>query len=453
MVEIIPDKVIPHSIEAEMAVLGCMIIEKEAIERCLEILDDRHFYRDAHRRIFGVIKKLYVENFPVDTISVTEELKKEKILQDVGGVGYVAALINSVSTAANVEHYARIVREKSLLRELIRAGTSIAEAAYKGSNDVSDLIDSAEKEIFAISQAGDNRGFSTPKTLVPLILERIESLMTDRKAVIGVPSGFAELDALTSGFQPSNLVIIAGRPGMGKTSFCMNVAASIAMKHKKPVGIFSLEMSQQELMFRMVCSEAWVNSHEVRQGIISKKSWPVITTTADKIYNAPIYIDDSSNLSVLEIRTRARRLFSDLRAKEQTLSMIVIDYLQLLKGGSRFENRQQEISEISRGLKELAKDLNIPVIAVSQLSRRPEERGRDGRPQLSDLRESGALEQDADLVVFIYREEMYKAYDKDLEGKAKIIVAKQRNGPTDEIEMKFFKEFTKFERLEKGGAQ
>ncbi len=443
------NKVFPHSPEAEMAVLGSMLIEKEAIIKVLDILQEYDFYRETHKRIFKVIKNLYIENIPVDTISVTNELKKEKILEEVGGAGYIATLINTVSTAANVEHYAYIVREKSILRQLIQIGTQIVESGYKAQEPVENILDRAEQMIFSIAQHMDSQRFLSAKKLVKETIDRIEALITEKKNLPGLSTGFVELDTMTSGFQNSNLIIIAGRPSMGKTSFCMNIVSNVAIKSKLPVGIFSLEMSKEELMFRLICSEAWVNSHEIRRGIKSKKSWPVITTVAGKIENSPIYIDDTTNLSALDIRTRSRRLFTELSAENQKLSLIVIDYIQLLRGTSRFESRQQEIAEISRSLKALAKELDIPVVAVSQLSRRPEERSREGRPQLSDLRESGALEQDADLVIFVYREEVYKPNDEKLKDKAKIIVAKQRNGPTGEIEMKFFKEYTRFESLEK----
>ncbi|MDI6641155.1 MAG: replicative DNA helicase [Elusimicrobiota bacterium] len=443
------DKVPPQSIEAEMAVLGSMIIEKEAVAKALEIIDEQHFYRDTHRRIFRIIKRLYLENIPIDTVSIIEELKRENILLDVGGAAYIAQLINTVSTAANVEYYAKAVYEKAILRQLIHAGTQIVEAGYKATDKPEALLDKAEQIIFSIARLRDSQGFSPARDLVQSTLERIESLMTDRKNVTGLSTGFTELDNMTSGLQPSNLIIVAGRPSMGKTSFCMNIVANVAIRNKLPVGIFSLEMSKDELMFRLICSEAWANAHEVRRGVIAKNKWPSITTAADRIYNAQIYVDDTPNLSALEVRMRARRLVSQLQAEGKKLAVIVIDYLQLLRATEKAESRQQEISEISRALKALSKELQIPVVAVSQLSRKPEERGREGRPQLSDLRESGALEQDADLVIFIYRPEIYKPDDRELEGKANIIVAKQRNGPTGDIEMMFFKEFTRFEKLEK----
>ncbi|MBU0952716.1 MAG: replicative DNA helicase [Elusimicrobia bacterium] len=442
------DKVPPNSVEAEMAILGSMIIEKEAIAKALEIVDEIHFYRDTHRKIFKIIKRFYMENLPVDTVSIIEELKRERLLEEIGGASYIATLINTVSTAANVEHYANIVLNKAILRQLIQAGTQIAEAGYKASDEPRTLIDRAEEMIFAIAQTKEGQGFTQVKATVQSILTRIETLMSDKTAQPGLKTGFAELDERTAGLQPSNLVIVAARPSMGKTSFAMNIAANVAIKDNLPVGIFSIETSKEELIFRLICSEAWVNSHEVRRGILPKKSWAVITSAAEKVYNAPIYIDDTTSISPLEIRTRARRLATELATENKKLSLIVIDYIQMMRGSGRTDSRQQEISEISRSLKGLARELNVPVIALSQLSRKPEERGREGVPQLSDLRESGALEQDADVVMFIYRKEVYSKSPDD-EGKANIMIAKQRNGPTGEVEMRFFKEYTRFERLDK----
>ncbi|OGS20407.1 MAG: replicative DNA helicase [Elusimicrobia bacterium RIFOXYA2_FULL_39_19] len=442
------DKVPPHSLEAEMAVLGSMLIEKEAVMKALEVLEEQHFYRDTNRKIFRVIKKFYIENIPVDTVSVIEELKREQILEDIGGAVYITTLINTVSTAANVDHYAKIVRDKAVVRHLIHAGTQIAESGYKASDEPDILVDRAEQMIFSISQFKNEQGFTPVKQLVHDTLTRIESLMSDKRSVPGLPTGFPDLDERTAGLQPSNLVIVAARPSMGKTSFAMNIAANVAIRQNLPVGIFSIETSKEELLFRLICSEAWVNSHEVRRGMLPKKSWTVITSAAEKVYNAPIYIDDTTSISPLDMRTRARRLAAELESRNEKLSMIVIDYIQMMRSSTRHDSRQQEISEISRSLKGIARELKIPVVALSQLSRKPEEKGREGVPQLSDLRESGAIEQDADLVMFIYRKEVYSKSMED-EGKANIIIAKQRNGPTGEIEMKFFKEYTRFERLEK----
>jgi len=448
MVNNIDNKVLPQSIEGEKAVLGAIMIEPEIASKIFDMLTEDHFYKEAHKRIFRVIKNLYFQNLPIDTVSVSEELKKEKIFTEIGGGAYLTDLINTVSTAANAEYYAQIVYEKGILRQLIFIGTQIAEQGYKSDEDVNVLLDRAEKLIFSLSQSSSNKKFIPVKDLTQDTLDRIEQLITDKKMVPGIPTGYSELDSMTAGLQPSNLVIIAGRPSMGKTSFCLNMVANMAIRKKIPVGFFSLEMSAQELMFRLVCSEARANAHEVRKGVISQKLWPVITNALNRISDSPIYIDDSSSINVFELRTRARKLVSELNSTGQQLGTIIIDYIQLMHTAKRMENRQQEMAEISRALKSLAKEINVPVIAVSQLSRKPEEKFREGRPQLSDLRESGALEQDADLVIFIYREEVYKK-DPDLENKAKIIIAKQRNGPTGEIDMVFNKEFTRFEPLEK----
>jgi replicative DNA helicase len=442
------DKVPPQSTEAEMAVLGAMLIEKEAILKVLDIVaDDRFFYREAHRQVFKIIVGLYLENLPVDAISVTEELKNKKMLAGVGGAAYITNLINAVSTTANVEYYARIVREKAILRELIRAGTDIAEQGYKPNADPDKLLDSAEQAIFSLAQSQDRQGFARAKDLINPTLERIEAFLT--RNVPGTPTGFGDIDEKTSGLQASNLIIVAGRPSMGKTSFCMNVVANIAVRDKVPVGIFSMETSKEDLMFRLICSEARVSAHAIRHGIKSKKTWPLITGCATSIYNAPIFIDDTPNLNVLELRTRTRKLASELSAEKKTLGLIVIDYIQMMRGLGDRENRQQEMAEISRSLKALARELEIPVIAISQLSRRPEEKGREGRrPQLSDLRESGALEQDADLVMFVYREFMYSR-EPEQEHQALIIISKQRNGPTGDVEMAWNGECTRFDQMEK----
>ncbi|OIO73957.1 MAG: replicative DNA helicase [Elusimicrobia bacterium CG1_02_37_114] len=444
------DKTLPQSIEAEMAVLGSMVIEKEAIATVFDILTENDFYHESHRRIFLIIKNLYVENIPVDTVSVTDELKKQKALVDIGGAAYITELINTVSTAANIEHYAKIVREKAILRQLIKTGTQIAESGYRGTDEADLLLDNAEQSIFAIARVKAQSGFVEAKDLVHPAIEHIEALMTNKKSTTGVPVGYRKVDEMTGGFQPSNLIIVAGRPSMGKTSFCMNILSNLAIKSKVPVGMFSLEMSKEEIVLRLLCSEAHISSHLVRQGMTSKKAWPAITTAGQYIYESPIFIDDTPNLSMLDVRMRARRLAADLATKGKKLSIIIIDYIQLMRSAYRSESRQQEVAEISRSLKALARELDLPVIAVSQLSRKTEERGREGnRPMLSDLRESGALEQDADVVMFIYREEVYKPDREDLKNKATIIIAKQRNGPTGNVDLAFIKEWTRFEELAK----
>jgi replicative DNA helicase len=446
MVDLI-EKVAPHAIEAEMAVLGAMLIEREAQVKALDVLQDKSFYKTAHQQIFRVMADLFSEGSVIDVVTVAEALKNQRLLTDIGGATYLTNLAHLLPTAASVDHYAKIVKEKSTLRQLIAAATRIVTSCYEERDDVGALLDQAEQAIFGIAQSKVERGFVPVSELVHDVIETVEKLYQRKTHITGVSTGFTELDTMTSGFQPANLIILAGRPSMGKTSFALNIAEHIAIADKRPVAIFSLEMSREELMFRFLCSQARVDSHKVRRGYLEKKYWNTLTAAASQLSESPIYIDDSSSLSVLEMRARARRLAAELAAKGTPLAAIFVDYLQLMRGMGKVESRQQEISEISRSLKGLARDLRVPVIALSQLSRRPEEKGREGRPQLSDLRESGALEQDADLVAFIFREEMYKPQDLDVQGKAKITIAKQRNGPTGEFELAFIKEYTKFENL------
>ena len=434
-----------------MAVLGAMLIEREAQAKVLDILDEQCFYKPAHQSIFRAIAHLFAEGSAVDVVTVGESLKNQKLLAEIGGSAYLTDLANVLPTAANVDHYARIVKDKAILRQLIQVATRIVTSAFGQTMDVADLLDEAERQIFSIAQSKAEKGFISVSELVHDVIETVEQLYQRKTHVTGIPTGFSEIDAMTSGFQPSNLIIIEGRPSMGKTSLAMNIAEHVAIHEKRPVAIFSLEMSREELMLRMLCSQARVDSHKVRRGYLEKKYWNTLTAAASQIAQAPIFIDDSSSISVLEMRARARRLAAELSAKGTPLSLIMVDYLQLMRGMGRPESRQQEISEISRNLKALARDLRVPVMALSQLSRRPEEKGREGRPQLSDLRESGAIEQDADLVAFIFREEVYKPQELDNQGKAKIIIAKQRNGPTGEVDLAFLREFTKFENLATSG--
>jgi replicative DNA helicase len=358
-------------------------------------------------------------------------------------------MVSSVSTAANVEHYAEIVREKSILRTLISVGTDIVSDAFSEKRSPEEILDKAESVIYKVSEDSAAKGFTPLSELVHPMLERLEKLHADKKDVPGLRTGFDDFDKLTAGLQPSELIIIAGRPSMGKTAFGLNIVENVALKEKLPVAVFSLEMSKEALMLRLLCSAAQVDAHKTRQGFIAGQNWSKLTTVAGKLAEAPIYIDDSPILSVMEIRTRARRLATELKIQKKELALIVIDYIQMMRGVGRQESRQQEMAEISRSLKGLARDLNIPVMALSQLSRKPEEKGREGKPQLSDLRESGALEQDADVVGFIYRESYYRRDDPDLERKATLILAKQRNGPTGDINLSFFREFTRFENISK----
>jgi replicative DNA helicase len=436
MVDLI-DKTPPQANEAEMAVLGAMLIEREAQAKVLDVLDEACFYKPAHQHIFRAIAQLFAEGSAVDVVTVGESLKNQKLLMDIGGSSYLTDLAQVLPTAANVDHYARIVKDKAVLRQLIQVSTKIVASAFSQEGDVADLLDEAERQIFNIAQSKADKGFISVSDLVHDVIETVEKLYQRKTHVTGIPTGFTELDTMTAGFQPSNLV---------------NIAEYVAIHEKKPVAIFSLEMSREELMLRLLCSQARVDSHKVRRGYLEKKYWNTLTSAASQIAQAPMYIDDSSTLSVLEMRARARRLAAELAAKGTPLALVMVDYLQLMRGMGRVESRQQEISEISRNLKALARDLRVPVMALSQLSRRPEEKGREGRPQLSDLRESGAIEQDADVVAFIFREEVYKPQELDNQGKAKLIVAKQRNGPTGEIELVFLREFTKFENMASAGV-
>ena len=441
-------KLPPQNIEAEESILGGILIENEAINRVTEILDPDDFYRDAHRKIFNALINLSERDEPADLITLTNELRKTDQLDSIGGASYLTSLIDSVPTAANIEYYAKIVKEKAILRKLIQTSTEIITQSYEDRGDVEVFLDEAERAIFEISEKRVRPSFYSIRDIVKESFKTIERLFQKKELVTGVPSGFKELDRMTAGFQPSDLIIIAGRPSMGKTAFCLNVAQYAAIENKIPVAVFSLEMSKEQLVIRMLCSEAHVEGTRLRTGYLNESDWPKLTIAAGNLSEAPIYIDDTAALSVLELRAKARRLKSD-----HGLGMVIIDYLQLMKGRARVENRQQEISEISRSLKALSKELSIPVIAVSQLSRKTEER-TGNRPQLSDLRESGAIEQDADLIIFIYRDEIYnRAEDNPNRGKAEVIIGKQRNGPIGKIDLAFLDKFTTFKDLYRGETE
>jgi replicative DNA helicase len=441
-------KLPPQHIEAEQSILGGILIENEAINRVMEILDADDFYRDAHRRIFNALINLSERDEPADLITLTNELRKIDQLDSIGGASYLASLIDSVPTAANIEYYARIVKEKAILRKLIQTSTEIITQSYEDRGDVEGFLDEAERSIFEISEKRVRPSFYPIREIVKQSFTTIEKLFKKKEAVTGVPSGFKELDRMTAGFQPSDLIIIAGRPSMGKTAFCLDVAEYAAIGNKIPVAIFSLEMSKEQLVIRMLCSQANVEGTRLRTGYLNESDWPKLTIAAGNLSDAPIYIDDTAALSALELRAKARRLKS-----EHGLGMVIVDYLQLMRGRARVESRQQEISEISRSLKALAKELTIPVIAVSQLSRKTEER-TGNKPQLSDLRESGAIEQDADLILFIYRDEVYnRSEDNPNRGKAEVIIGKQRNGPIGKIDLAFLDKFTTFKDLYRGGTE
>lgn len=442
-------KLPPQHIEAEQFVLGAILLDNEALAKALEILrpeDARvNFYRPAHAKIYEAVLDLFERNEPIDLLTVSEVLRRRNHLEEVGGSTYLATLLEIVPTSANIRHYARLVREKAILRSLINVATEIIAESYEHTEDVEDLLDRAERMIFEISEQRVNAAFANLKELLKDSIRYTEQLYERHELITGLPTGFRDFDQLTAGLQPSDLIIIAARPGMGKTSFALNIARNVGIKIREPrdaVAVFSLEMSKEQLAMRMLCAEARIDSSRLRRGYLDKNEWGRLVNAANDLSEVPIFIDDSPGLSVLDIRAKARRLQA-----EHGLSLIIIDYLQLLRGRGRVENRQQEISEISRSLKALAKELKVPVMALSQLSRAVEQRG-DRIPQLADLRESGAIEQDADLIVFIYRDEVYNKETKD-KGIAKIIVGKQRNGPTGEIDLAFLKEYARFETLEK----
>jgi len=441
MVDIPFEKVPPQNIEAEMAVLGSMLIDENAIVYAMDILDKDCFYKESHKKIFEVIINLYNANKAVDIITVSDELKRLGLLDEIGGISALTEMVNSVPTAANVTNYARIVKEKFILRSLINSATQIISLCYNSSEEnVNEILDKSETLIFEISQNKKEEKPISLKELVKESIDAIDKLYQKKNYVTGIPTGFIDLDRCTSGFQPSDFIVIAGRPSMGKSSFVISIAEHVGVIEKIPVAFFSLEMSKEQLVQRMLCSHARVDAHKVRTGFLSSSDWPKLTAAAGKLYEAPIFIEDAPAISVMELRAKARRL-----KLQHNIGLVIVDYLQLMRSTNRAENRQQEISEISRSLKALARELNIPVIAISQLSRAVEARA-DHRPQLSDLRESGAIEQDADLVILLLREEYYNPTEEN-EGIAEVIIAKQRNGPVGSIKLAFIKEYTRFENL------
>lgn len=435
------DRVPPFSLEAEQSVLGAMFLEREAVLVAAEILQPEDFYRDAHRYIFEAILELEEKGRPADLVTVTETLRQQGRLEDVGGLAYVTTLAQSVPTAANVEYYARIVEEKSILRRLIREATRIVQNSYEATDEAAAILDEAEQAILRISQYRNHSGFFPVKDLISAAYDRIEYLYQNKGGVTGIPTGFKDLDRLTAGLQPSDLIIVAARPAMGKTSFALNIALHVALEAKIPVAIFSLEMSREQLIMRMLSSEAGIDGQRLRTGFLDEEDWLLLTTAMARLSEAPIYIDDTPNITVMDIRAKARRL-----VQEQGQALILLDYLQLVNSRRSFESRQQEITEISRGLKALARELQVPVVALSQLSRAVEQR-QDKRPVLSDLRESGAIEQDADVVAFIYRDEYYNPDTETKKGIAEIIIGKQRNGPTGVVQLAFLKNSMRFRDL------
>ncbi len=445
-----PDRQPPYAPEAEISVLGGMLIDGDAVARALEIVDDSMFYREANRRIFRSMARLFQRGQVIDPITISEELKKTDELEFIGGLAYLAELLDAVPTAANIEYHARIVRERALLRKLIEASSQIIRDSYEpGERTVEEVLDAAEHNIFQVAQSHDREGFVWIKKILYPTFEKIEQIQAAQGGITGIPTGFSDLDEMTGGFQRGDLVIVAARPSMGKTAMVTGVALHASITHQIPTAVFSLEMSKEQLVQRMLCSEALVDLGKLLRGRLSDDDYVRLAQAAGHLNTAPIWIDDSGALSVLEMRAKARRL----KAEQPDLGLIIVDYLQLMQAGPKgAENRQQEVSAISRGLKALAKELGVPIISLSQLSRAPEQRS-DHRPQLSDLRESGSLEQDADLVMFLYRPEYYvtrdEAAEKGLQGKAELIIGKQRNGPTGTVDLFFRKECTRFENFTK----
>ena len=430
--------------------LGAILVNNEAFNHAAELIDARDFFRDAHRRIFDKMVVLSERGDAIDLVTLKEELSRVGELEAVGGPAYVASLADGVPRSANVEHYARIVKEKSTLRNLIFSANRILATAYQAEDDPDLILDGAEKAIFEIAQGRIQSGFTPLRDLVQTSFETIEKLQQHKGMVTGVPTGFVDLDEMTSGLQPSDLVLVAARPSMGKTSFVLNIAQHVGIHTDMTVGFFSLEMSKEQLFMRMLTGEARIDAHRFRSGYLNEKDYGRLSHALGTLAEARVYIDDTASIGVLEMRAKARRLQA-----EHGLNLLIIDYIQLMQGRGRFENRQAELASISRSLKGLAKELHVPVVALSQLSRAPETRS-DHRPQLSDLRESGALEQDADVVMFIYRDEQYRDADgqpnQESEGVAEIIIGKQRNGPVGTVKLAFIKEHTRFENLAQGAA-
>ncbi|MCI0421121.1 MAG: replicative DNA helicase [Acidobacteria bacterium] len=435
------EKGLPHNLEAERSVLGAILLDNGLLNQAIELLRAEDFYAGSHRLIFEQMLKLSEKGQAVDYVTLAEELNRASQLENAGGRSFISSLIDGVPRLANIEFYARIIQEKATLRNLIRCSNKIIDDCYEQEQDAGTILDAAEKSIFDLAELKIRSGFVPLTEIAKETLKKIEMASKFKNMVTGIPTGYTKLDEMTSGLQPSDLIIVAARPSMGKTAFSLNMATHAAIKAEKSVGIFSLEMSSHQLMLRMLCSEAEIDAHKLRTGFLSKDDWNKIPRKLGELSRAKMFIDDTAGITLLELRAKCRRLKA-----ERGLDLVVVDYLQLMSGGkSRFENRQQEISSISRGLKGLAKELNIPVIALSQLSRAPEQRTGDHRPQLSDLRESGSIEQDADVVAFIFREEFYKKDDDEKKGIAEIIIAKQRNGPIGSVELAFRREYTRFD--------
>ena len=439
------ERTLPHNHEAERTVLGAVLVDNQAFSSAAELLTKEDFYRDAHRRIFDAMAVLAERSQPIDLVTLKDELVRESALEAVGGAAYLAALLDGVPRITNVEHWSRIIKEKAVLRNLIHAGNRIVQSCLEGEDEAAALLDQAEQAIFGIAEKRIRTGFQSMREIVKESFRTIDQLSQSKDVVTGLATGFVDIDEMTSGLQKGELVLVAARPAMGKTSFCLNIAQHVALRVGETVGLFSLEMSKEQLALRLLCADARIDAHRLRTGKLNEKDWARLAKAYNDLAGSRIFIDDSATISPLEMRAKCRRLKA-----EHGLGLIIVDYLQLVTAAGRSENRQQELSAISRSMKGLAKELSVPVIALSQLSRAPEAR-TDRRPQLSDLRESGALEQDADIVMFIYREEEHKPTDEN-RGIAEIIIGKQRNGPTGSRKLAFIKEFTRFENLEWRGG-
>ncbi len=449
-------KLPPQNIEAEQMVLGAILIENGAIENVSDILTAEDFYKDSHRRIFAAMQEMADAREAIDLITLTDALRRGGALEKVGGASYLSALVSLVPTAANVKHHARIIHDKSVLRQLIHASTDIITKSYDDSPEalrIGEILDRAQQEILRISDQKMVEPFSSVRDIIKNSYKTIEQLYDRKEMVTGLPTGFTDMDKMTSGLQAGDLIIVAGRPSMGKTAFCLNIAAHSAMDHGKTVAVFSLEMAKEQLGLRMLCSEARIDMHKLRTGFLAESDWGRIGMAAGRLSEAPIFIDDTGAIGIFEMRSKARRL----KADRSGLDLLIVDYLQLMRG-SNADSREQEISGISRSLKALAKELRVPIIALSQLNRAVETRGKDKRPMLADLRESGAIEQDADVILFIYRDEVYNKCEcpppPDGEcscgrrGTAEVIIGKQRNGPTGTVHLTFLNKFTRFENAD-----
>jgi len=434
---------LPFNLEAEEAVIGAMLLDKNVISDVAEILSDEDFYNTSLKEVYASIIDLFEEGKPIDPITVSEKMRERGTYDSVGGINFLTELIMKVPTTANTTYYVKIVEEKSILRRLISTSQKIIELCNNQNDRVEDIINFAEKNIFGILQNKQSKDFSHLKEILIETYNKIEELYSKKTHIIGVPTGFSDLDRITAGLQPSDLILLAARPAMGKTSFALNIVQNAALRANVPVAVFSLEMSKEQLVTRMICSEAMIDSHKLRTGNLEDEEWKRFAKAIALLANAPIYIDDTPAISIAEMRAKCRRL----KLKEKGLGLVMVDYLQLMQARGRFESKQQEIAEISRSLKAIARELNIPVLALSQLSRAPETRA-DHRPILADLRESGAIEQDADIVAFLYRDEYYNK-DTDKKHIAELIIAKHRNGPTGTIELLFLDKHTKFKDLEK----